>query len=174
MTIRRSMTACVLAALTSMALALPAPTQATVPQATGRPVPPLIQQWANAWNNADAVAMAKLFTPQGIYQDFAFQAKSTGQDGVANWVSLTIKNIPDTHVTLLDAFQVGDRAAVQWVFSGTPTGFGDLGGKSFSVPATSIFQLRGGKIQQVIDYYNRADLFHQLGLPSDHWGEPQP
>ncbi len=118
--------------------------------------------------------MASLFTSDGVYQDFALQTKNTGQDGVAGWVTLTLKSIPDSHATLLDAFQIGDRAAVQWAFSGTPVGFGDLGGKSFSVPVTSVFQLKGGKIEQVIDYYNRADIFHQLGLPSDSWVAPRP
>ncbi|MVN87129.1 hypothetical protein GO986_10145 [Deinococcus sp. HMF7620] len=154
--------------------AAPAPTRVTLPTATDRPVPLIVQQWAEAWNTADARGLAALMTEQGVYQDFAFQARNVGRDGVAHWLDLTVRSIPDTHVTVLDAFQVGDRAAAQWIFSGTPTGFGDLGGRSFSVLATSLFHLRDGKIQEVTDMYNRADLFHQLGLPSDHWVAPQP
>jgi len=170
----RTLTALVALTVPGLSLALPYPTGATLPTATSRPVPPIVQQWADAWNNADAAGMARLFTEDGVYQDFAFQAKNTGKDGIAGWVTLTLKSIPDAHASLLDAFQIGDRAAVQWVFSGTPVGFGDLGGKSFSVPVSSIFELRDGKIEQVIDYYNRADLFHQLGLPSDNWAAPKP
>lgn len=174
MTTLRTLTALTILAIPSLSLALPYPTGATLPAASGRPVPAIVQNWADAWNHADAAGMANLFTSDGVYQDFAFQAKNTGQDGVAGWVTLTLKSIPNSHATLLDAFQIGDRAAVQWVFSGTPVGFGDLGGKSFSVPVTSVFQLKEGKIEQVIDYYNRADIFHQLGLPSDSWVAPKP
>ena len=88
---------------------------------------------------------------------------------MASWVELTVQNIPDAHGVILDAFRVGDRAAVQWIFSGTPLQMGPVEGtgKSFSVPATSIFVLEGDRIRAVHDYYNRAEVFRQLGLPSD-------
>ncbi|MGY2894361.1 ester cyclase [Deinococcus sp. UYEF24] len=170
----RTLTVLAALGLPGLSLALPYPTGATLPAASGRPVPSIVQKWADAWNHADPAGMVQLFTDDGVYQDFAFQAKNTGKDGVAGWVALTLKSIPNSHAALLDAFQIGDRAAVQWVFSGTPVGFGDLGGRSFSVPVTSVFELKGGKIEQVTDSYNRADLFHQLGLPSDSWVAPKP
>ena len=144
-------------------------TAATPPQPTERPVPAVVQQWMTAWNQADAEGMAALFTEDGVYQDFAFGAKIQGREGVAGWVELTVQNIPDTRGVILDAFRVGDRAAVQWVFSGTPIRMGPVEGtgESFSVPATSVFVLEGDRIRAVHDYYNRAEIFRQLGLPSD-------
>lgn len=149
---------------------------ATPPLPTGRPVPQVVQQWADAWNKADATGMAKLFTDDGVYQDFAFEARFQGQAGVAGWVTLTVDAIPDARVVILDAFQASDRVAVQWVFSGTPRRLGALAstGKSFSVPVTSVFFLKQGRIQTVADYYNRAEVFQQLGLPSDTWAIPGP
>lgn len=171
MKIVRALLASTVFAVAGLSSALPYPTGATLPEATDRPVPPIVQRWMDAWNRGDAVGMAALFTDDGVYQDFAFQAKNSGKDGVAGWVRLTVKNIPHTHGAILDAFQVGDRATVQWVFSGGP--LPDTG-RSFSVPVASVFQLRGGKIAQVIDYYNRADLYHQAGRPSDNWQPPTP
>lgn len=144
-------------------------TAATPPQPSGRPVPAVIQKWADAWNTADAAGMAELFTENGVYQDFAFGARIEGKAGVAAWVELTLQNIPDTRGVILDAFKVGDRAAVQWTFSGTPIRMGPVEGtgRSFSVPATSVFVLEGDRIRSVHDYYNRAEIFRQLGLPSD-------
>ena len=173
MTTVRTLTALLTLTLPGLSLALPYPTGATPPAATDRPVPLIVRKWADAWNRADAAGMARLFTEDGAYQDFAFQAKNTGKDGVAGWVTLTLKSIPDAHATLLDAFQIGERASVQWTFSRTPVGVGDLNGTSFSVPVTSVFELNEGKISQVSDDDNRADLFHQLGLPSDTWAARQ-
>lgn len=149
--------------------AAPAITGSTPPTPTGRPVPPIVQRWMDAWNSADAGGMAALFTKEGVYQDYAFGAKVQGKDGVAGWVELTVQNIPDARGEIIDAFRVGDRAAVQWIFTGTPIRMGPVEGtgKSFSVPATSIFILKGDRIQEVRDYYNRAELFRQLGLSSD-------
>lgn len=155
--------------LASAPVAAQAITAATPPRPTGSPVPPLVQSWMDAWNSGDAQAMADLFTENGVYQDFAFGARAQGQAGVSSWVGLTVQNIPDAHGVILDAFQTGDRAAVQWVFSGTPLRMGPVEGtgESFSVPATSVFILKGGRIQAVHDYYNRAEIFRQLGLPTD-------
>ncbi|BDP43931.1 hypothetical protein DAETH_39000 (plasmid) [Deinococcus aetherius] len=152
------------------------PTASTVPTASGRPVPPIVQKWITAWNTGDANAMAALFTDDGVYQDYAFGAKSQGKSNVGFWVTLTVQNIPDARGEILDAFQIGDRVAVQWIFSGTPLRLGPVQGtgKSFAVPVTSVFSLKGGRIQEVADYYNRAEVFGQLGLPTDGFSFPKP
>ena len=117
--------------------------------------------------------MAELFTDDGVYQDYAFQAQSEGKEGVAAWVNLTAQSISDVHVEIVDAFQTGDRVAVKWVFSGTPLRLGPIesSGESFAVPAVSYFELEGEEIACVSDFYNRADLLGQLGLP-DQFAKP--
>lgn len=103
-------------------------------------MPSIVQKGADAWNNGDARGMAALFTDDGVYQDFAFGARNQGKAN-ASWVTLTVQKIPGAKAVILDAFQIGDRVAVQWVFSGTPIRLGPVEstGKSFAVPATSIF-----------------------------------
>lgn len=140
------------------------------------PVPVTVQQWAAAWNTADAKAMTGLFTEDGIYDDHAFQVRSQGRECLETWVMMTCGNIPDAHAEVLGAFGNGNRAAVQWLFSGTPTAFGgaSMTGKSFSVPVVSLFKLTGDRIQQVSDYYSLADVLRQIGLPSGPWVPPAP
>lgn len=136
-----------------------------------RPVPLLVQRWADAWNTADAKGMAALFTTDGIYEDFSFQIKSNGRDGVAQWVAITARSIPNVHLTIIDAFTMGDRMAVKYIFSGTPLAIGPVvsTGKSFSVAALSFFELQGKHIKRVGDFYNLADVLRQVGLPADTW-----
>lgn len=173
--IRRIKTSLALTVLTLMSVtAAQGVAAATPPLPTGRPVPQIVQQWADAWNKADAKGMAGLFTDDGVYQDFAFEARFQGKVGVAGWVTLTVDAIPDARAVILDAFQAGDRVAVQWIFTGTPRRLGGIAstGKSFSIPVTSVFFLKQNRIQMVADYYNRAEIFQQLGLPSDAWALP--
>ena len=139
-------------------------------------VPQVVHQWADAWNAASPERMAALFTADGVYEDFAFQARFQGRDGVALWVSITNASIRDARVELVDAFRAGDRAAARWICSGTDTGAfaRDLPptGKSFSVPVASLFELEGRLIRRVGDYYNLADLLRQIGLPAGAYTPP--
>ena len=150
------------------------PITPATPPTPARSVPPVVQAWLDAWNTGDAEAMSELFTEDGVYQDFAFQAQVEGKEGVAAWVELTVQNIPDTQVEIIEAFETGDRIAVKWVFSGTPLRMGPVEGTgaSFSVPAVSVFELKGDLIARVGDYYNRADVLGQLGY-LDPFADPQ-
>jgi steroid delta-isomerase-like uncharacterized protein len=137
-------------------------------------LPPIAQQWMNAWNDKDPEAMTALFTEDGTYEDLAFQAKFQGKEAVAAWVRLTADHIPDLKGEIIDAFQSGDKVAVRWTFTGTPLEMGPIQGtgKTFSVPAASLIELRGGRIASVTDFYNLADLFRQLGLDAGDWVPP--
>lgn len=132
-----------------------------------RAVPRVAREWAAAWNSGDGQRMAALFTEDGVYEDFAFERRYQGREAIASWVSLTLQVIPDTRIEVTDAFRSGDRVAVEFVFSGTP---GELvpgvpaTGRSFSVPGVSVFELRGGRLAQVSDYYNVDTLYRQIGL----------
>lgn len=133
------------------------------------PVPRPVREWAAAWNTGDPERMAALFTKDGVYEDKAFGAVFEGKEGVAQWVSITTASIDETQVEVHYAFRKGDRIAVRWTFSGTDSA-GGLGGqpptgRSFAVPAVSVFEVKGNKIERVEDYYNLADLLGQLGLP---------
>ncbi len=150
------------------------PITPATPPTPARSVPAVVQAWRDAWNTGDAEAMSELFTEDGVYQDFAFQAQVEGREGVAAWVELTVQNIPGTQVEIIEAFRAGDRITVKWVFSGTPERLGPIEGTgaSFSVPAVSVLELKGNLIARLGDYYNRADVLGQLGYP-DPFANPQ-
>jgi steroid delta-isomerase-like uncharacterized protein len=83
---------------------------------------PIVERWAAAWNAHSPEKMAELFTEDGVYEDLAFGFTFEGKDGVANWISITLAGAPDAHVDVIYSFQVDDRAAAHWNFSGTHTG----------------------------------------------------
>ena len=131
-------------------------------------MPSIVEHWRDAWNAPDPQAMGALFTPDGTYEDLAFQVTSTGRQAVAEWVRVTRGHMPDLHVDVADAFQVGDRIAVRWTSSATPVCLATVPGtgKRFSVPAASLWEVPDGRIATARDYYNLADLLRQLGLPA--------
>ena len=144
--------------------------------AYGRPAPRPVREWAAAWNTGSPERMAALFTEDGAYEDHAFQVEFRGRDGVAQWVEITNAAIADTRVEVEEASRAGDRIYVEWTFSGTNSAGGLAGqpptGKAFSVPAVSVFEMKGNKIRRVEDYYNLADLLRQVGLPAGVWTPP--
>ncbi|GAA0589990.1 SnoaL-like domain-containing protein [Kribbella sandramycini] len=143
----------------------------------GRHTPRIVQQWANAWNTADPVAMSKLFARDGTYTDHAFQASFTGPAGARQWGEITRRAISPLKVTIHDTIVDGDRIAITWTFSGTftthhPFAPYNPAGKSFAVPATTILTLHHHRLTSAADYYNLADLLRQLNLPAGPFTPP--
>ncbi|ELX13930.1 SnoaL-like domain-containing protein [Janthinobacterium sp. HH01] len=130
-------------------------------------MPSIAVQWMAAWNAKNPEAMAALFTPDGIYADFAFKMSAECPAGVARWVQMSIDHIPDLCGDILDAFQIGNKVSVRWQFSGTPLMLGPVPGtgKSYTVTVFSILEIRDGKILRACDCYNLADLLQQIDLP---------
>lgn len=139
-------------------------------QATPTVIPPTVERWAAAWNDLDPAAMAALFTEDGLYEDLAFGASHRGRDGVAEWVTTTASLIPDARVDLVAAYQAGDRATAEWVFSGSVPGPAGPAGEAtrvpFSVRAASLFELTDGLIRHVSDYYNPNTVLGEGGPPA--------
>ena len=148
----------------------------TLAQGTPLAAPPIVERWVTAWNAHSPDQMAELFTDDGVYEDLAFEFVMQGKRGVAAWVTITLAGAPDAHAELIYALQDGDRAAAQWIFSGTHTGaWGpDLPptGKPFSLPVASLFEVEGDRIRRVGDYYNLATWLRQVGLPAGPYAPP--
>ncbi|MEU3979799.1 nuclear transport factor 2 family protein [Streptomyces sp. NPDC026672] len=161
-------------AVASLGVAVPlqsamasSPGHRPAPSATHPSVPRLAQQWAHAWNTGSARRMASLFTKDGVYVDHGFQVTYRGPAGAGRWVDDTMDNFTTLRATTKRAFRDGDDIGVVWTFSGTFNGTGafpEAAGKSFSVPATSVFRTKHGKIASVEDFHNPADLMAQVGM----------
>lgn len=159
-----------LAALTGAALLLGgcAAGTDTAPAASATAAPTtsgvdLASRWADAWNAGDADAMAALFTATGTYDDHAFQSSFTGPDGVATWVGMTHEAISEVAITVDEVITGPDRAVVRGTFSGHLVG----APTPFDVPIVTVIETTGDQISAVADYYNRADVLGQSGLPLD-------
>ena len=132
--------------------------------------PKIAQDWATAWNSSDTTLLAGLFTPDGVYIDYALGKTMTGSAAITGWKVGTDQRIADVHVTILDAFQSGDHVAIEATYAGHVNG----APTPFAVPITTILQLDHGKIASDHDNYSLSSVLAQSGLPADTTSAPNP
>ena len=130
-------------------------------------LPKIVDKWARAWNGTDPRALGSLFTANGVYIDYGVNKTSTGREQVTAWKAGTDQLISGVHIKVLGAFRSGDNVAIETIYSGQING----APHAFAVNATTILELRDGKIASNRDNYSLATLLAQSGLPAD-WTPP--
>ncbi|MFJ4274397.1 nuclear transport factor 2 family protein [Streptomyces coelicoflavus] len=130
-------------------------------------VPRIAAAWHSAWTGEDPNALAGLFTKDGTLVDLSVPYTSHGREEIAEFKAITERLIPDADLEITDAFRSGDRVVIRTDYSGTLPG----ASKSFKVQMATVLELRHGKIAVNTDYYDRATMLRQSGLPAD-WRPP--
>lgn len=148
------------------AQAAPAAQAANIEQ----PVPRIAVDWAAAWNSNDTTLLAKLFTANGIYTDYALGKTMTGSQGITAWKAGTDQRIADVHVTILNAFQSENHIAIEATYAGHING----APAPFAVPITTILELDHDRIASDHDNYSLSSVLAQSGLPADTTSAPNP
>jgi limonene-1,2-epoxide hydrolase len=170
---RTALGAAGLAAIAAATLAWAVPAQAAPAATTAhseQTEPKIAAAWIAAWNSSDTTLLAKLFTPHGVYTDYALGKTMTGRDQVTAWKVGTDQRIADVHVTLLNAFQSGNHIAIEATYSGHING----APTPFAVPITTILDLQHGEITTDHDNYNLTAVLTQSGLPTNTTTAPNP
>jgi steroid delta-isomerase-like uncharacterized protein len=127
----------------------------------------LLEQHYAAWSKGDVEGILACFTDDCVFEDMALQAKFEGKEGVRGFAQATFAAIPDFRWTPTIILIDGSRAGTEWRMTGTQTGdFPGIPGtgKSFSVPGSSVLEIRAGKIHQNRDYWSLATYLGQMGL----------
>jgi steroid delta-isomerase-like uncharacterized protein len=126
----------------------------------------LVQEVADIWSQHNAEKVDDVFTEDGIYEDVASRKVMRGRQEIKSNLRRNFFAVPDFKVELTGVFATKDRAACEWIMSGTHTGdYPELPatGKSFSVRGASIVLLEGEKIKHWTDYYNMYDFSNSSG-----------
>jgi steroid delta-isomerase-like uncharacterized protein len=137
----------------------------------------LLAGFQELWASGDASWVDSIFAEDGIYEDVPSQDVSSGREEIRALIEEFFSWAPDTRIEWGESLVTPDRAAVQWVWSGTQTGaIPDLmpaTGRSFSVRGMSILHFRDGKISLNRDYYDSGGLLDQLGVEFQFPSEPE-
>jgi len=115
--------------------------------ATPSALDPLFTAWAAAWSG-DLARVADIYAPNFVGDDFASGEHFEGADAVRSHIQTIHAGIPDVKFTVTSGFICGDRAALEYDFSGT------FSGQRVSIPIAALFELADGKIVREAHYYD--------------------
>ena len=127
----------------------------------------LAQQLVDAWNSLDPEQVVSLLADEHVYEDVTFGAVNRGPAETRRFFEGAYAAFPDIHFEATTTVVGPERGALEWTMTGTHRG--DMPGmpatgKSFRVRGATVFEIAGGKIRSVRDYWDAATLLRQLGL----------
>jgi steroid delta-isomerase-like uncharacterized protein len=130
----------------------------------------IVQRSNKAYNAHDADALAATYAEGATYSNPRAGKGLTGK-AIANYAKAVWAAYPDASVELITVGDTGGGlVAVQWVLHGTNTGTLPDGtpatGRTITLPGASFTQVEGDKIRSEEIYFDRQNLFEQLGLKS--------
>lgn len=172
------------ALLAAVLLVLSAPglmvAQEATPAASPAELPPVIAEWAAAFNAGDTDRLLALFTEDGLWEEVAIGLAAQGPDEIRAHLERLFTAAPDIGYEVTSSVVAGDRAVLEWVVTGTYSsdfpGLPPAAGQRFSFRGASVFELADGKIQRYTEYWDAYAFLIQLGaLPApEAAGTPTP
>jgi steroid delta-isomerase-like uncharacterized protein len=123
----------------------------------------------DAWNAHDADAVAQFYTSGAAVRDSAEPTNAaSGTAAIAARARMILSGIPDAKLEILTISVDGNRACVEWRFSGTHDGE-FLGvsatGRSVDNIGASVSEFdENGKIISETDYWDVARFLRQTGV----------
>jgi steroid delta-isomerase-like uncharacterized protein len=120
-----------------------------------------------AWNIHDVDKIAIFYTDDCFKEDIAIGKSTHGKEEMKALIAGAFISIPDMNIKLVTIFNCGDRAATEWIMSGSFSnaypGFPPATDKNFIVRGATIMELRDSKIFRISDYWNFASFLQQVG-----------
>ncbi len=124
--------------------------------------------WNEIWNKGALDVSDEVFT-----QDYLGHLPIMtvhGPEEFKNMVRVYLAAFPDVHLSVEDAFAIGDRVTVRWISRGTHRG--PMMGippsmKKIEVMGISIFRMENGKVAEEWEGFDTLGMMQQIGaIPS--------
>lgn len=127
----------------------------------------IVQSYYDAFNRGDWDAMCGMLADQ-VAHDLNQSGREVGRDVFRAFLARMERSYREQ---LRDIVIIGDgtsgRVAAEYVVEGqylnTDEGLPPATGQRYTLPGGAFFELRGGKISRVTNYYNLADWLKQVG-----------
>ena len=129
----------------------------------------VVRAYFDALNERDYEQAAALFSDDCEFISVASGVKFTGTDSMLHGLREFTGAFPDWAVEVANMVAAGSHVATEWKTTGTQQGM--FRGESptgirFRRDGCSVAEVEDGRIVRYRDYYDRATLLEQLGLPS--------
>lgn len=145
--------------------------QETSPSASPAPLPESLTAWAAAWASGDPTQITATYTGDAVFEEVPIGVTTHSQNELSSYLQGLKSAFPDFSLVVTDGFVTGNRAAAEWVVTGTYTGqFPGLppgSGQHFSLRGASILELENGKVSDDREYWDAYAFLIALGaLPA--------
>jgi steroid delta-isomerase-like uncharacterized protein len=118
-------------------------------------------------SRGDLEAVLAYYTDDVFFHDVSARP-CRGKDEMRQFMAVFYRGFPDLHIEIRNVIAQGSLVAAEYDLLGTHTGTfleHPASGRSFRIPAVSIYEHDGELFTRETVYYDSADLFAQLGLP---------
>jgi steroid delta-isomerase-like uncharacterized protein len=126
------------------------------PEAASGSIPPLLNQWAEAWSSQDPARVVALYAPDAVYEEVPTNTIAQGHDEIRAFVEGTHAAFSDILVTPRRGFQAENWAVLEGDFAGRAEG------AAFSVPFIVVMELDGELIRRSSDYFDLNAVLTQI------------
>ncbi len=120
------------------------------------------------WESGDADALATLFRPDAVYEDFSNQVQYRGIGELAEYVGHVARWATDLRMDVGAVHASPSGATVEWLLSGVqnrpiPRLLGVATNREFFLNGVTVIELDGDLITRAADYLDASSLLIQLG-----------
>lgn len=118
-------------------------------------------------SRGDLQAVLDYYTDDVFFHDVSSQP-CRGKEEMREFMAVFYRGFPDLHIEIRNVIAEGSLVVAEYDLLGTHTGtflVHPPSGRSFRIPAVSVYEHDGSLFTRETVYYDSADLFGQLGLP---------
>jgi steroid delta-isomerase-like uncharacterized protein len=118
-------------------------------------------------SRGDLEAVLGYYTDDVFFHDVSSEP-CRGKAAMRDFMAIFYRGFPDLHIEIRNIIAQGRLVVAEYDLLGTHTGvFLDhpASGRSFRIPAVSVYEHNGELFTRETVYYDSADLFGQLALP---------
>ncbi|MEZ5590623.1 MAG: ketosteroid isomerase-related protein [Gammaproteobacteria bacterium] len=131
------------------------------------PTETLINRYYQAFNDGDMATFFSLLSDDVVH-DINQGRRETGKDAFKQFMA-HMNHCYREHIRDLVVLSNSDgqRAAAEFIVDGeylnTDSGLPEAHGQTYSLPAGAFFDIRGGQISRISNFYNLQDWLQQVG-----------
>jgi ketosteroid isomerase-like protein len=117
---------------------------------------------------ADTVAIAELFWPEAVYDDYSSQLQHRGVDEIVGYLTSLHEWADDVYMNVGAVHVSASGAVAEWVFAGVQARpMGEMvpvaTGLEVTTNGVTILEIDGGRIRRGADYMDTTQMLLQLG-----------
>lgn len=122
-------------------------------------------EMVQAWNDVDLDRTLELFAPDGVLHSMMSEPIA-GRENLRRHLQPLFAGIEKLELKLKRVVVDGDTVIIERVDEFI------FNGKSGSVPVVGVLSINNGTVTQWLEYYDRAQLYSEMGIPVPNAGAP--